>query len=318
MSQVALVHCPDYSQDRLVPAVRNLFDHFGGAGHFVRPGDTVLLKPNFLKTGRPEKAISTHPAVIEAVLATLRDCGAGRIWIGEDPPFSTTKFVARSLGLIPIAKRYGAELVDFRKDVPMRNGEFRFLFSQAYDHHIHEADVLLNLPKLKAHCQLVTSGAVKNLYGCIAGKQKALMHYQYGERNNDFAEMLVENYLHLKPAFSLMDGIVAMEGMGPGLGDPRPLNVLAGAVDAVALDRVITEIIGFDPSANFLHQAARTMGVGETDFDRIKILGEPVERFKVTDFKHPEMMPIRFSVPRLVKSVVKTYYQRWFVEKKAA
>ncbi len=314
-ARVSLIRCSGYAPDKVLESVRSIFDQHGGIAQFIKPGDHVLIKPNFLKIGAPKKAITTHPAVLEAIVICARDAGARKISLGDDPPFSTTAFVAKSIGFYETARKYGVDLIDFSKDTLLEGQETGVLEAIKYDRALLEADVLINVPKLKSHCQLILTGAVKNLFGCISGKTKAYLHFKLGDRRADFADMLIENYLKLRPTINIMDGIIAMEGFGPGNGTPRPMNVLAGATDAVALDRVMTEIVGFPLDKIAVLTAARQKGVGITDLNQIEIVGDDIETFKVSDFEYPETMPIRFSLPRIVQSTIKTYYRRWIKER---
>jgi ferredoxin len=157
-----------------------------------------------------------------------------------------------------------------------------------------EADVLINLPKLKTHAQMLMTLGVKNLFGCIVGLRKPEWHFRTGVNREMFAELLVRIHNTVKPCLTIVDGILAMEGEGPGRsGTPRELGVIVGSDDAIALDIVICRMLGSTPDRSFTNRAARAMGCVPDD---IEVLGEmPVIRA----FKFPEIVPVVFGPEKL-------------------
>ena len=187
---------------------------------------------------------------------------------------------------------------------------------QVYDHLViaREAldrDGLINLPKLKTHCQLYMTGAVKNLFGCVAGKRKAWWHFKAGSYRDYFPLMLVETARLLNARLHLLDAVLAMEGNGPASGTPRRAGLLLASEDPVALDRVACEAAGLDPARLRTLEAARALGWGETNLARIEIAGLPLAQARLErPLAEPKMMPIGFSLPRVVKSTLK---QQWLL-----
>jgi uncharacterized protein (DUF362 family) len=168
-----------------------------------------------------------------------------------------------------------------------------------------EADAIINLPKLKAHQQLGATFAFKNMYGCVAGKEKAFWHFAKGGSYETFCRMLVGVYSHLAPTLNLIDGIVAMEGQGPISGTPKPVGVLVAGSDAASCERVCCRLVGFDPAALPILQTAAAMGFGCHDDEAIDILGDDWRTRVCTDFRPAKQTPLRFSLWRICKSVVK-------------
>jgi ferredoxin len=124
------------------------------------------------------------------------------------------------------------------------------------------ADAIINLPKLKTHSQMDLTLAVKNFFGCVVGLSKGEWHMRVGENRELFAELLVSIYKAMPPSVSLIDGILSLEGDGPGTGGtPRSLGVLIGSRNAPALDEVVCRMIGYEPSALLTNKAARSMGL---------------------------------------------------------
>jgi uncharacterized protein (DUF362 family) len=305
-ARISLEHCETYEMGAVRAAIECALELFGGMGAFVRPGARVLLKPNFISGMIPrpvEAAATTHPSVIITVAQLVRDCGA-EPFVADSPAFGRTESVARVTGLTPLAEKMGLPVAT------LNAGEWRATHRVAVKElriskDVLAADVVINLPKFKAHQQMLMSLAVKNLFGCIPGRRKAMLHLQSRDDHAWFGRMLIENYLLVRPALTIMDGIVAMEGCGPLKGSPKPMGIVMAGTDCVAMDRVAVELIGLEWRRLFTLAAAAEMGVGETDLSRIVILGRTIEEMLVPDFQLPRLTPISFSPYRVVKGWVK-------------
>ncbi|MFQ5893209.1 MAG: DUF362 domain-containing protein, partial [Nitrospinota bacterium] len=116
---------------------------------------------------------------------------------------------------------------------------------------------------------------------------------------------LVEVCQLLRPRLHVMDAVLAMDGRGPSGGRPRPLGFLAASTDPVALDRVCLHIVGGEASRLKTLEAAAELGVGAPQLERIRIVGARPEAFHVSDFLFPTLIPIGFSLPRVVRSTLK-------------
>jgi Pyruvate/2-oxoacid:ferredoxin oxidoreductase delta subunit len=162
---------------------------------------------------------------------------------------------------------------------------------------VAQARQIINVAKLKTHGLMGFTGAVKNLFGCIPGTEKATMHLRLADREH-FAGMLVDLYLALKPQLSIIDGIVAMEGQGPRQGNPRPVGLLIAGTDGVAVDAVACAVVGIDPMSIPTIRVAHQQGVGQGDLTKIRILGAPLEEVQVRDFKPAETSVTLGGVPK--------------------
>jgi uncharacterized Fe-S center protein len=160
-----------------------------------------------------------------------------------------------------------------------------------------EAGGLVNLAKFKTHGQMGLTLAVKNLFGCVPGFAKPTWHLKAGDDRDAFARLLVDVAASLPARLHVLDAVVAMEGNGPGAGTPRPLNALLASVDPVALDRVACEFVGFPPAALGLFRAARDLGFGETERNRIEVLGDDVRSLAVTNFRPASTVGILATIP---------------------
>lgn len=303
-AKVGLYRAEDYDLKSLEEIIIKSFNDFGGISRFIKPDSNVLLKPNLLRSGRyPDDPLTTNPAFIYAVARIVKEAGA-RPFVADSPAFGSVEGIFRKNGWLDRFKELGIPLQQFNKVRKISNS------NDLYRHHaidklVSEADTVINLPKIKVHCQLTMTLAVKNLYGCVSGKRKAWRHMTLGDRENRFGEMLLENYNHIKPAFTIIDGIVAMERHGPSGGDPVNLGLVAAGIDCVAIERVLCEVLNVPITDIPTLVAAEKLNIGEMNMDKIEICGTPLNKLPKYALKMPIMQPISFAPHRLLKSVIK-------------
>ena len=310
MSLVSIQRCARYEPNLVTEAVDRLLAPFGGLGgasgfgRRIGAGDRVLIKPNFLRAAPAAAAVSPHPELVRAVCVRLLDLGA-KLRIGDSPAFGTARAVAQANGTLDVAKDLGVPIVEFRKPIPvLTEGDVQLKLQ--IDREVIESDAVINLCKFKGHQQLGMTLAVKNLFGCITGKRKPIWHLRLGDRGNGFGEMLLEVYRHVAPTLSICDGVVAMQGDGPGRGEPRPLGLLLAAEDGVALDAVGAAIVGYPVDQLRVLQAAARLGLGCPDLSRIELVGDiDLEEARVDDWKFPDSLPIFFNPGRVAWSTAK-------------
>lgn len=288
---VALQRCDHYEVDDVAAALERALACFGGMGAFVRPGQRVMLKVNLLNKNAPENAVTTHPAVVRAIVRAVRGAGAGDVAIGDSPGGRTTPASVRALfqvsGMAEVAEQEGARLVLLDDDVvrrPAPGGRLYTSFNLGRE--AVDADVLINVPRLKTHGFMQMTGAVKNLFGCIPGLEKAQFHVKVPDRD-DFADMLVDLLLACHPALTIMDGIVGMEGEGPSAGRPKQIGALLVSPDAPALDVVAASIAGFDPMDVYTVAAANRRGLCPADVSGVDVQGADWRALAPATFEHP-------------------------------
>ncbi|MCA9409940.1 MAG: DUF362 domain-containing protein [Candidatus Omnitrophica bacterium] len=308
MERVALRGCPDYQQESVRQSLIDLLEPFGGVGGLVKPGESILLKPNFVYRVRLRRPAVTHPEVILAMARLVREVG-GKPVIGDSPSIHSAQTVAEANGLAPQAAEEHIPIITLKKmthrSLEVAGRKYRLPVSAE----AMEFDGIINLPKFKAHRQATLTFSVKNLYGCVPGKRKAARHFTSGGDLDWFSNMLVANATILNPRINIVDGIIAMEGEGPVKGNPRPMGVLAAGVDPTAVDSVCCRLVKFPPTSLCTIQAARRMGIGAWAESDIELIGDPLDEFVVEDFDFPDLMPIFFSFPRLVRSTLRSWRQ---------
>lgn len=268
---VSVIGCQTYELGCVRQAVIAALSPLGGIGRFVRPGMQVLLKPNLLRGAGPERAVTTHPAMMQAVASLVREAG-GNVLIGDSPGglMQDNPVVMRESGAALVAEREGACLVPFDQAV------WRRLRDQ--DYHLAppalEADLMINLPKLKTHAFARYTGAVKNLFGVIPGRRKREYHCR-APGIVDFGQVLVDLLELVRPGLTILDGVLGQEGNGPGMGGtPHLYGCVAASHDPVALDAVIAQAMGYRAGEVIYLDQAATRGLGVSNSAQVRVVGD--------------------------------------------
>jgi len=272
MSVVSAVTCQTYNLDELRAAVQAVLAPLGGLERFVRPGMMVLLKPNLLSDAPLERAVTTHPAVVQAVAGLVQAAG-GSILIGDSPAGSVDRaaVVYRTSGMAEVAAQTGAQLVTFDSVTWKRLNSHDYYIARP----VLAADLVINLPKLKTHSVTLYTGAVKNLFGVIPGTRKREVHYR-APGLPEFSQALADVLELVRPGLTIMDGVLGQEGNGPGVGGtPRQYACLVASPDPVALDAVVTQAMGYRPGEVLHLTQAGGRGLGVCDPGAIAVAGEP-------------------------------------------
>ncbi len=301
--KVALVRCEDYQPPCVADAIQRQFELLGGLEAFLKRGDTVLLKPNFIAPrAHHHSAAQTHPAVILEVAKLVKDYGA-KPFVADSPAWTNVAICARMLELTEPLRQLGIPLRQLNAPRKCRlgpDGPNIGISAVALD-----ADVIINLPKFKTHQQMVATFAVKNMFGCVSGKSKALWHLRRGNTADEFAEMLVGVCRYLRPTLTIIDGIVAMHGQGPIRGKSRSLGWLIGGIDPIACEVVCSRLVGIEPEQLPIIRAARQADFGCSEWQQIEIVGDALPAVPCPDFEMAQLIPVKFSFGRVCRSMAR-------------
>ncbi len=297
-NKVYIVQCKNY--DEVDDRMTALLDLMGGIGQFAKTGERIVLKVNLLRRAKPEAAVCTHPAVAAAVAGMLKKEGASAV-IADSPgggyQYSEKSLnkIYRTSGMEQAARQSGVELNLDTTSRPVHHAEG--VLTKHFDiiTPVYEADAVFNLCKMKTHLFTMMTGAVKNIFGVIPGLLKPGYHAKLRDPKR-FAAMLLDLSQYISPRLSIMDAIVAMEGDGPGAGDPRPVGLLIGSRNPLALDVVAGEIMGMDRNANSIIIAAAQRDLQPNRIEDIEIIGADLDDVKVPDFKPPQLSPGDFGL----------------------
>lgn len=311
MPIVSLVQAASYEHQSLKESIQKTLEPLGGMGAIAKPGDRVLLKPNLLTGARPSKECTTRWELVYCVAQLVQQAG-GEPFLGDSPAFGSAKGVALVNGYQPIFDELNLPIIDFQGQRYQTVGEdfnHLLLSKEAMD-----ADVVINLPKVKSHMQLTLTLGVKNLFGCVPGKMKAWWHMEAGKDSVRFGNMLVETARTIAPNLTILDGIIGHEGNGPSGGEPRFLGVLGASTDVFALDRALVEILNVNPVQVPTIAASQRLGLCP-DLSEIDFSFCTPEDLRILDWQLPSRMaPIDFGAPRVLKSTFKHLYIRFIKE----
>ena len=308
---VSLIRAQSYERQSLQDALSTLLQPLGGMAAFVKPGDRVLLKPNLLTGSRPGKECTTRAELVYCIAQMVQAAG-GKPFLGDSPAFGSAKGVAAANGYLPMIEELNLPIVDFHgKRYETAGDTFNHLLLSK---EVMEADVVINLPKVKSHSQLMLTLGVKNLFGCVPGKMKAWWHMEFGKDRDRFGQMLVETARAINPNLTILDGIIGHEGNGPSGGEPRTLGILGASPDVFALDRAMVEILNVAPDVVPTIAAGARLGLCPELSEMHFPLLQPTE-LQIHDWKLPDtLMPIDFGMPRVIKSTFKHLYIRFIKE----
>ena len=269
-SVVVVVPCDSYDEEKVYLAMKQGVELLGGMEQFVKPRERILVKPNFLLPADVDSAATTHPAVMRGMFRLLQEAGCGQVLYGDSPGHGSCKTVAERIG-VDQGECYGARMADMSHEVLVQFEEGMTAKEFHFAKEVTEADAIINLCKMKTHSLERVTGAVKNLYGLICGYRKAAGHVKFPNATV-FARMLADIHRCVKPRLHVMDGIIAMEGNGPGSGMPTPMNVLLFSADPVALDGVFCHLVYLDPEMVPTNTQGANMGIGTYDEQEIRVV----------------------------------------------
>jgi len=285
MSKV-FIRRASYEYRVLKPIIFELLDKT--AGKEIKAGWRVLLKPNLLAPARPEKAMLTHPMVVKAAAEYVIEKGA-RPQVSDSPAVGGFEKVIKEGGLKDALNGMEVELKEFTESVTVETGEPFKKLEIARD--ALQADLIINLPKLKTHTQMLMTLGIKNLFGCVVGMKKPEWHFRAGVDRDLFARLIVQIYLAIRPRVTILDGVLAMEGQGPGKsGTPRELGLIMASENTAALDHTVCKMLGIPPDEVFTNRICDKFGLlkGEEI-----ILDGPLPLLR--DFALPRITPLVFG-----------------------
>lgn len=217
----------------------------------------VVLKPNANAAMNALTGNTTDLRLLAALLGWLRDAGYADVTVAEgtNSGFYRNKIgVASRLRMDALARRFGARFVDCNfdetVDVPFEDG----LVAQV-SRTCAQAALLINLPKLKTHFEAGMSVCLKNLMGCLVGQENKKKTHQ----------SLAANIIHLNqglsPQLHIVDGLIAMEGLGPTRGTPLRLDTILMGEDPLVIDMVCARLAGFPYAAIRPLRQAESLGL---------------------------------------------------------
>lgn len=299
---VSAVKCDSYEPQLVSASVRRAIELSGGITSFIKPQSRVLVKPNLLMAKPPEAAITTHPEVVRAIIKLLKEIGC-KIYVGDGPSVWGSEIeniarVYRETGIEKTCSEEGVELVEFGK---RRWRGKKFPLTTMLD----ECDFLISIPKFKTHNLTTLTGAIKNLYGLVSGTYKTELHKNYFDIR-DFSKILVDVYEETKPALTIVDAILAMEGDGPATsGKICKTGLLLAGSDCVAIDSILALVMGIKPPDILTTKYACERGLGISEVNSIELRGEKIGGITGEPFILPSTSILRTHIPKPIVNAAK-------------
>jgi len=269
------------THNELKASLTNVLNGLGGLDKYVKPGQTVVIKPNVvadhgMRDGKYMGGVVTDLGLVKALVDLLLAV-AGKVIVAEGSSINRaeTKKLFELYGydkLVDIDPSR-VSLVDINKDELVRKdvpGGKRML-SREIPVTLDQADVIINLPVMKTHFAALVSLSIKNLQGVIPPLEKYMTHF-FGLWQN-----LINIYHIIKPSLIIIDGLTAQQDFGPVYGTPKPMNLLIGGTNPVAVDTVTTHIMGLDPKLSPPVYLAYMQGLGPIELEKIENLGAAIE-----------------------------------------
>lgn len=292
MSKVIIQECKNYELDNLISKINSGIEKIGGWSSFVRPGDKVLLKVNLIGPKTSESGAITHSEFVRAMIRILKQLGC-IVWVGDSSGgaiagIAPTAQSFKVAGYEKVAKEEGAEIKNFdREGVIEVQPQSKFDEKMYLAKPIFEADVVINLPKLKTHSAAIYTGAVKNVFGCVPGLRKAKYH-RMAPAPEDFGEIIADIHQAGKFNLHIMDAISAMQGEGPTAGEVYKASKILISADPLALDAVAVKMLGMTIEDVPILATAQKRKLGEGKSENIIIDGDYEQVPKLENFKFPK------------------------------
>jgi uncharacterized protein (DUF362 family)/ferredoxin len=227
--------------DEIKKQTAHIFDQFNDILPALK-STGIFIKPNFNANMNALTGNTTDLRLLVAVIEQLKQRGYKNIAIGEGANsgyYRNNISVMVRLKVDGLAQYYGVKLIDLNNSEPVyidfENGVKAGVARECFD-----AGFFINLPKLKTHVETGMSVCLKNLMGCLVGQ----------ENKKKTHKSLARNILHinenLKPQLHIVDGLIAMQGLGPTRGQPIKRNLIIAGTDPYLIDMACAKLADFD------------------------------------------------------------------------
>jgi len=296
MARIVAGECETYDAGTLKEFFTKALSEIG----FSIQGARVLLKPNLLSGKVPEKGVNTHPSFMQALAEIFLEKGC-TVFVGDSPGYESTERALEKSKIMGVVRRLGLSVATFEGEVKKANRGISPYKELLLAEDPLNYDLVVNMPKLETHIMMGLTAGVKNTFGFIPHLNKAKWHLRCGTDKTLFASLLIDIHSLVKPALTVLDGVVAMEGDGPSNGRVRNLGLVAVTDNAFSLDSFLEKVLSF-PSPLPVSAVARENGLVQEA--TLVDLGMP----EVKDFKMPKTMQADFNLPGLVRETARNFF----------
>ncbi|MBN1521212.1 MAG: DUF362 domain-containing protein [Candidatus Aureabacteria bacterium] len=297
---ISIVRALSYDPAMIDDALEKAFCHLLGEA-FSFQGERVFIKPNCLIESLPEKCELTHPEVIKSLCQMIERKGGVPV-VCDSPAFGSLEKILLTLGIKTWLDEKGIEIIDLKKTKKLKDINNITKKPLVLSRDLLEARYVINAPKLKAHGQMKMSCAVKNMFGAVVGKRKALWHMCSKNDLFAFSELVVRVCYAVHPFLTVVDAISSLSEKGPRNGTPCLTGLLIAGRDPVEIDCLITKLLGIHPEEIMTNRMAREKGFG--CFRLPNEWQEEIKSYSLDGFHLPrDLSPIVFRPLRVLRSV---------------
>ena len=297
LMSILFISQSNYSQAQIDSSIFRLFDHFGGITRFVSKGERVLLKVNLVAGHDISRRVTTDPSIVRAVAKLVLSAGAVP-FIADSPGIDNFKTAAQKAGFSQIAQELGIECTELTDPAELPHNDSAEFHKISVSKLVLNADKVISLAKLKTHGQMYLTMGVKNLFGCVPGRLKAGWHYNVGLNREKFAGLLLDIYLGVRPCFTIVDGVIGMQGDGPTSGDPYGFGLIGGSPDALSMDFWLCRMLGANLNDYPLYLAAKRRAMPQCELDPSDVAGDFSPFHVFPNVKLPKTRSMRL-LPRI-------------------
>lgn len=278
-NKVSSVKCESYDLQEVYAALKEAIKKIDFQLPFNKK---VLIKPNIMSQNKPDQHSITHYSIVEVLCQLLKENNC-RILIGDSIAFyqkGLTRKAFETSKIKEVAIKYGAKIIPFDEEKLVKVSINNSVLNELYiPECILEADMVINACKLKTHGGMRLSGALKNMFGCLPGGYKQLIH-MWSKNDYELSDIMLDIHKIIKPAISVMDAVISLDGGPSAIGKPVRTSRILASVNAGSLDLAACMIMGYEPNHIPLLICAKNRSM-ISDFDDIELQGD----FIPTHFK---------------------------------
>ncbi len=299
---MSTVFIKDANYENVQKIIEDIFSELG----INLSGKTVLIKPNLLGAYPPERAVTTHPSVVKAVVDIVKS-ETKSVIVGDNPMRALIegdlKKALEVTGVIEAAGPFWRNIGANAKSLDIGSEVIdEILISDV----IKKVDYFINLPKFKTHILTGITCCVKNLFGLIPGAFKAKLHYKL-RHPKILSRLFVDIYKYVTPNINIVDGILGMDGDGPTNGRPRLLGKIIAGENGVEVDSICAHMMGFkNPKVIPTISIASELGLGSASVSDIEVSGNLLV---FEDF----LLPKPYAAPKeyRIKGSIEDLFNLW-------
>jgi uncharacterized protein (DUF362 family) len=265
----------------------------GGLTDLISSGDTVVIKPNVVAAIHPDTGTTTDPRVCKSVANMVKEIGAKPI-IAESSSIDVDTEEALKVAGYGKLRDEGFEVIDLKREetikVPIPKGKsLKEVFLPKV---VVDADVVISVPTMKTHVQTKVTLSLKNMKGILPDISKKKFHLTFG-----VFQGVADLCTVIRPALSVVDGIIAVEGLWPPHSNPIEMDLIIAGKDSVAVDTITGMIMGFEPGEDETANAAVKSKIGTADPNKIEVVGEDISTVQRKFKRADEAMNELISIP---------------------